>query len=177
MRVDGVLLYCASVLEGKQIVAAGRFEFDGGVPGPVGVAEEFAGEHDYVGVSADDGVFGLGWCGDHPACGHGNFGFPADSAGNWCEEGWSPRDAGQVGDYETVADIEEVKAGGFEFASGFDGFFQRYSAADPIGNGEPCSKREVFWPDSSNGSAGFEEEADPVFEAAAVVVCAVIGER
>ena len=101
-----MLLHCASVLEGKQVVTAGRFEFDCGVPGPVGVAEKFAGEHDDVGVSTDDGVFGLGWCGDHPACGHGYLSFPANSAGDWSQEGRSPRDAGQVGNDKSVADIE-----------------------------------------------------------------------
>lgn len=168
--------HSASVLWWEQVVAAGGIEFDGGVPGPVRVAQEFAGEHHDISVAAADGVFSLGWCGDHPACGHRNICFPADLAGDRRQEGRTPRNAGQIRDDESVADIEQVEAGGFEFSGKFDGFFESDTVADPVGDGEPGGEWQIFRPNRANGGAGFEEEPDTVFEAASVVVGAVIGE-
>lgn len=61
--------------------------------GPVGVAEEFAGEENEVGLAAGDDGVGLGGVGDETDCGSGDICFAADAFGELRLE------AGAYGDF------------------------------------------------------------------------------
>ena len=99
----------ALVLDGP---ASGLVEVGGGAEGPVGFAEELAGEENDAGLSGADDLVGLGGVGDHADGAGGEAGFAVDAVGE------GDLVAGAEGDLLTriVAaggDVEEIDAFGF----------------------------------------------------------------
>jgi hypothetical protein len=107
----------ALVLDGP---AGGLVECVGGAEWPVGIAEEFAGEEDDVGLAGADDLVGLGGLCDEADSAGAEAGFAADAIGE------GDLVAGAEGDLlaEIVAaggDVEEVDAFGFDETGELDG--------------------------------------------------------
>ena len=81
----------------------------GGVNGPVGVAEHFAGQEDEIGVSGGDDVVGLMRIGDHADGGSGDVGFVADLGSKGNLVAWAGGDFG-IGNHAARRAIDEVDA-------------------------------------------------------------------
>lgn len=152
-------------------------EFFGGVEGEEGVSEGFAGHEDEVGFLVSDDAGGLLGFGDH-ADGGGH-----DSRVAFDGIGEGDLEAGGEGDFDVGDDVaggavDEVDRFFFEAFGEGDGIFEGPAAfvVGPVGAGEADGEWSGFVPDFADFADGFEEEADAVFEGAAVVVRAVVGE-
>src|SRR5579872_3842921 len=167
-----------------------RAKSDGGMQRPVGIAEHFAREEDHVGSTfGDDGV-GLMRIGDHADGRSWNGSFGPDTRREGNLEGRSDRDLG-MGDETSGGDVDEIDAARAEKAGESDGFvdgpaawrpLRRRSIAggagfNPIGSGDAHEERQMRRPRSANGIHNLKKEAGAVFEAATIVVGALIGER
>jgi hypothetical protein len=168
----------AFVLDGP---VAGLVEVGGGAEGPVGIAEEFAGERDYVGLAGADDLVGLGGLGDHADGAGGEAGFAADAVGE------GDLVAGADGDLlaRVVAaggDVEEVDAFGFDETGEVDDVFDGEAVrgvgggVDPVGGGDADPDGEMGGEGGADGADDFEGKTGSIDEAAAVLVGAVIGE-
>jgi len=151
----------------------------GGVKGPVGIPKHLARKQDDVGLAGADDLVGLGGAGDHANSAGGNFDFAVDglrvvdliagAEGNLL--GWMVAASG---------DVYEVDVGLLhEFGEG-DGLREVPVGAEglwgPVGGGDADEEGKVLGPCGADGADDFEWEADAVVEAAAVLVCAVVGE-
>jgi len=145
------------------------------VDGPVGVAEELAGEKDEVRLTVGDDGVGLRGIGDEADGGGGYVGFAADSLGELDLEAWNDGDF-RVGYLAARRAIDEVDAVIAEMMSELDGFVGIPAAFRPIGSGDADKEGQVGRPLGANGVNDLQEHADAVFEAAAVVVGSLIGE-
>ena len=85
----------------------------GGAEGPVGFAEEFAGEQDDVGLAGADDLVGLGGVGDHADGAGGEAGFAADAVGEGDLVAGADGDL-LAGVVAAGGDVEEVDAFGFD---------------------------------------------------------------
>jgi hypothetical protein len=151
----------------------------GGVEGPVGVSEKFAGEENEVGLAGADDLIGLGGRGDHAYGAGGNVRFAADSLGVM------DLVAGANGDLlggmvAAGGDVDEVDAFKLHEFGEFYGLGQVPARAEgfgsPVGGGDADEDGEMLGPSGADGSDDGEREADAVFKAAAVLVGAVVGE-
>ncbi len=155
-------------------------EFAGGAEGPVGVAEELAGEEDEVGLAGADDLVGLGGLGDHAYGGSGKAGFAADGLGV------NDLVAGAGGDLlagvvAAGGDIYEVDAFCLQELGELDRLGEIPAWAEglwsPVGGGDADRHRQMLRPRGAQGAGDFEREAGAVFEASAVLVGAVVRER
>lgn len=146
---------------------------------PVGCAEELACDDDEVGLAGADDLIGLSGLGDHAYGGGGDRGFAADGLGvvNLVAGADGDLLGGVVG---TGGNVDEVDAFGLEELCEFNGLGEIPGGAEgfgcPVGGGDADEDGEMLRPGGADGADGFEREADAVFERAAVVVGAVIGE-
>lgn len=143
------------------------------VEGPVGVAEEFAGEKDNVSLTVADDLVGLLGRGDHADRAGDDRGFAADGfgVGNLI--------AGADGDLlgRMVAaggDVDEVYPFFFEESGEGYGLGQVPACAEgfggPVGGGDADEEGKMLRPGGAEGADDFEGEAGAVFEGAAVLV-------
>jgi hypothetical protein len=177
---------------GGEGLAAGNFAFGGALvldgpaggvvkgvgcaEGPVGFAEEFAGEEDDVGLSGADDLVGLGGVGDHADGSGGEGGFAADAVGE------GDLVAGAEGDLlagvvAAGGDVEEVDAFGLDQAGELYGLFEGKTAVNPIDGGVADPDGEVGGKGGADGADDFEGKSGAIGEAAAVFVGALVGER
>ena len=171
----GVTGCCAEVLVGP---TGGFAEGGGGVDGPVGVAEEFAGEKDEVGLAGGDDGVGLGGVSDQSDGGGGDVGLAADSFSELNLEAGGDGDFG-VGDLAAGGAVDEIDAVVAEVMGELDGLVDGPAwrgLVGPVGGGDADEEGEVGGPLGADGVNDFKEEADAVFKAAAVVVGSVVGE-
>ena len=156
--------------------AGGLAESGSGVEGPVGVAEELAGEEDEVGLAGGDDGVSLGRISDEADGGGGDVGFAADAGGEGDLEAWADGDFG-VGDLAAGGDIDQINAMVAEEMGELDG----------VVDGPACPSEPSLWRRCGRGGAGggpcgadgvddLEEQAGAIFKAAAVGVRAVVGE-
>ena len=110
--------------------AGGLAEGGSGVEGPVGVAEELAGEEDEVGLAGGDDGVSLGRISDEADGGGGDVGFAADAGGEGDLEGGTDGDFG-VGDHAARRDINEINAMVAEEMGELDGVVDGPTAALP----------------------------------------------
>ena len=150
-------------------------EFLCGVQRPVGIAEKFACKQDEIGLAAAEDVVGLSRAGNHADGAGGEAGFAADALG---EGGLIAGADGNLrgGDVAAAGDIEEMDSMCFEQACEIDGLVEIPAAGSPVCGGDADQERQVCGPDGADGVNDFEEEAGAVFEAAAVLICAVIAD-
>ena len=145
--------------------------------GPVGIAEELAGEEDEVGLAVANDLVGLRGGGNHAYGAGGDGGFAADGFG--VDDLVAGTDGNLLGGMVAAGgDVDEVYACLLEeLGEGYGlgeipAFAERF--CDPVGGGDADEDGEMLRPDGANGADDFEGEAGAVFEAAAVFVSALI---
>ena len=156
-----------------------RFDRDaeglGGAHGEVGVAEEFAGDEDEIGLAGLEDVFGLLGFGDHADGAGEDFGVAADLLGERDLVAGADGDLGVEG-VAAGGGVDEIDAEGLDVAGELDGVFNRPAAFDPIGGGDAEEEGEVVRHFGADGLRDFAEETGAIVEAAAVFVLAEIGD-
>ena len=163
----------AQILRGP---GGGFAEGGGGVERPVGVAQEFTSDDDEVGLAGADNVRGLSGVSDH-----------ADGAGEDAglgTDGFSEgrlitgaKGNGRAKDIASGRAIDEVDAAVAEESREADGLGEVPAAFGLVSDGDANEERALAGPDCADGGGDLEEEADAVFEAAAVFVTAVVTDR
>lgn len=143
---------------------------------PVGIAEHLAGEEDQIGLTLADDCIGLMRVGDHADGRGGNCGFGADARGKRSLETGTGRDFG-VRNQASGRDVDEVDAMSAEEACESDRVIWRPAALSPIRRRDADEEGEVGRPNCADCVDDLKQEARAVFEAAAVGIRAVIGER
>ena len=110
-----------------------------------------------------------------PGRGHRNTGFTAYTLSNRAHEGRAPWNVG-VRNGKADADAQQVQATVLETAGQFDGLGEGLLiTAVVFDHTEPGGERQVFRPDFTHRSQGFEEEAAAVVEAATVGIGTLVG--
>ena len=144
--------------------------------GPVGITEHLASEEDEIGPALGDDCVGLMRVGDHANCGSGNGSFGADARGKGSLETGTDGDS-CVRSQAARGDVDEVDAVSAKMASESDGLIGGPAAFNPVGGRDADKEGEVGRPCGSDGIDDLQEEACAAFEAAAVSIGALIGER
>jgi hypothetical protein len=160
------------------------------VKGPVGIAEELAGEKDEVGFARGDDGVGLGGIGNHADGGGGDAGFATDAGGEGDLEAGADGDF-YVGNEAAGGDVDEIDAALAEEEGELDGLVDVPAdsriqgrvvaggpgSVSPIRGGDADEEGQMGGPLGADGIDDFEGQAGAVGEAAAVVVSALVGER
>src|ERR1700679_422073 len=149
----------------------------GGVKGPIGIAEELAGEEDEVGFAGGDDGVGLGGIGDHADGGGGDVGIAADASGEGDLIAGADGDL-YIGNKAAGRDVDEVDAAFAEEVGEPDGLVDVPAAIlRPIGGGDADEDGQVGGPLGTDGFDDFKNQAGAIGKASAVVVRAPVGER
>ena len=118
--------------------------------GPIRIAQEFAGDDDYVRLSGTDDVLSLNRRCDHSDCTGQNVGFPADLLGKRCLIPGTDRNL-CMHDIAARRTIDQVYSKFLELAGEFDRLLNIPAAIHPIGCRNAYKKRCSLGPGSSNG--------------------------
>jgi len=143
---------------------------------PIRIAQHFAGEEDEVGVTVGNDGVGLLRVRDHADGGRGDGGLGADPR---CEGGLKRASHGDfcIGNQPAGGTIDQIDAMGTEMTGEGDGFIDRPASVGPIGGRDTNEERQVGRPRGANGVDDLQKEAYAIFEASAVGVGALVGER
>ena len=147
----------------------------GGAHGEIGVAEEFAGHEDEIGLAGLEDIFGLLGFGDHANGAGEDLGVAADLSGEGNLVTGADGDFGLQG-VAAGGGVDEINAEGLDVACELDGVCYRPAAFDPIGGGDAEEEGEVVRHFGADGFNDFAEKTGAVVEAAAVFVLAEIGD-
>jgi hypothetical protein len=143
---------------------------------PVGIAQEFAGDDDEVGLAGADDVRGLGWVGDHADGAGEDAGLCADSFGKRRLIAGAERD-GRAEDIAARGAVDEVDAAVAQERGEADGLLEVPAAFGVVGDGDADEQWALAGSDCMDGGGDLEQEADAVVEAAAVFVTAMVTDR
>ena len=143
---------------------------------PVGIAQHFAGQEHQVRLPTGDDRVGLRGIGDHAHGGGGDAGFAADARRKRHLEAGADGNGG-VGNLATGRNIDQIDAVLRQQAGKLNGFVEGPAAFGPIGGGDADEERQVLRPRGADGIDDLERKAGAIFEAAAVGVGALVGER
>lgn len=103
--------------------------------GPVGVAQELAGEEDEIGFTVGDDAVGLGRIGDHADGRGGNAGFASNGCGKWDLIAGSNGDF-RAGNEAARGAIDQIDAVIAKKARELNGIVNRPAALSPIYGGD-----------------------------------------
>ena len=151
-----------------------------GVKWPVWVAEQLSGKEDEIGLASADDLVGLGRFGDHSDSGGGNFVLAANSVGVMHLVAGAYRDLLS----RMVAaggDVYEIDICLLEQFGEGDGLGEFPACAErlrsPVGGGYADEDGQVLGPRGADSFYYLEGKTGAIFEASAVLVGALIGER
>ena len=153
----------------------GDAERDGGIDGPIGVTEHFAGNEDHIGAFAGDDGFGLVGVGDHSDGPGWNLRAAFNAFGEVDLVAGAGGDISFCGGAAATA-IDEIEAEWFEAFTKFNTIFECPAAINPIGAGNAHHQRRFIRKSGADGFDEFMMEACAVLEGAAVFVGSLVAE-